>query len=174
MTKKEYIERYGEEWYKEYLEKKKKYYQENIGNIKEYKKQYYKDNAEHIKEQKRIFYKDNIDYFKQYYKDNTEYFKQYQHTKIGRANSLVQAYKQIDKRKNRGECTLTSDWIVENIFNSKCVYCGETDWKKLGCDRIDNSLPHTQDNVVCSCWDCNNERKSMSFEEFTQKKTTSK
>lgn len=43
---------------------------------------------------------------------------------------------------------------MENIFAKPCAYCGETDWTQLGCHRIDNSKPHTIDNVVCCCRKC--------------------
>lgn len=99
----------------------------------------------------------------------SEKIKNYYRTPIGRAIYLANTYRQNDKKHNRGECTLTSQWIINNIFSKSCIYCGETDWRKLGCDRIDNSLPHTPDNVVCSCWNCNNERKNKPFEEFLQK-----
>lgn len=84
-----------------------------------------------------------------------EYNKQYYQTPMGRASYLVQHYKQMDKEANRGECTLTAKWIVENIFTQKCAHCNETDWRKLGCNRLDNSKPHTPDNVEPCCWEHN-------------------
>ena len=56
--------------------------------------------------------------------------------------------------------------MVENTFNDHCLYCGETDWIKLGLDRIDNSKPHTPDNVVTCCEKCNTKRGNKSYEEF--------
>ena len=88
-----------------------------------------------------------------------DYLKQYIKTPRGRANNLLCGYRASDEKYNRGECTLTADWIVENIFSGqKCVYCGESDWKKLGCDRIDDSLPHTPENCQPCCWKCNNQK----------------
>lgn len=92
--------------------------------------------------------------------------REYNKTPIGRARYLVNAYKQKDRKTERGVCTLTSRWMVDNIFADRCLYCGESDWKKLGCDRIDNDLPHTIDNVVCCCTKCNSERGTKTFEEF--------
>ena len=43
-----------------------------------------------------------------------------------RAKSLVQNYRVEDKKYNRGECTLTADWIIENIFSKPCAHCGKT------------------------------------------------
>lgn len=163
MTKQEYITRYGEEWYNEHILKHNtNYYQDNKDKVTKYHKQHYKDNKEKYKQ----YYKDNkeklIEYYKQYMKD----------TQIGRANHILQAYKRNDKKYNRGECTLTADWIVNNIFNSKCVFCGESDWKKLGCDRIDNSKPHTPENVQCCCRKCNVKKSRHSIEEFLDKMDT--
>ena len=145
MTKIEYIARYGEDAYKEHLSKCKKY-----------SKKYNQENK-----------KKHSELMKQWREKNQEYYKQYKtETQIGRANTLVSAYQQSDKKSNRGECTLITDWIINNIFTSKCVFCGESDWKKLGCDRIDNSKPHTEDNVQCCCADCNRKKYTMTNEEF--------
>lgn len=84
-----------------------------------------------------------------------EYQKKYNNTPMGRALYLVNAYNQKDKIYNRGQGDLTAKWIVENIFTQPCVHCGETDWHKIGCNRIDNSLPHTIDNVEPCCYKCN-------------------
>lgn len=47
-------------------------------------------------------------------------------------------------------------------------YCGECNWTKLGCDRIDNAKGHTKDNVITACWECNDLRGRMklSVEDF--------
>lgn len=76
-------------------------------------------------------------------------------TFIGRAKHLIESYIQQDKKYNRGECTLTQQDIFD-LWEQGCYWCGETDWHKLGADRIDEKKPHTLENCVCSCWDCNN------------------
>lgn len=96
----------------------------------------------------------------------TDWLKQYRQTPIGRAVYLCNNYKRLDKKYNRRECTVTAQWIVDNIFTKPCVYCGETDWRKLGCDRIDNDLPHTLENVVCCCEECNKKKGKRTYEEF--------
>lgn len=88
----------------------------------------------------------NLEKVVQYNEDNPE-----KH----RAMYLVQDYKRNDKEHNRGECTLTAKWIIDNIFTKHCVHCGESDWRKLGCNRINNDLPHIPDNVEPCCGDCN-------------------
>lgn len=166
---------------KEYL---KNYYLKNKERIK----QYYQDNKEDILEKRREYRKKNSGKIKQYYNDHKEHYRQlekewaqnhkeyykdknskYYQTPEGRAANLLHCYNRDDK--NRGfdvSENITRDWIVLNILNGQsCVYCGESDWTKLGADRIDNSKPHTPDNVVCCCGKCNNERGTKySFEEF--------
>lgn len=105
-------------------------------------------------------------YHQEHKEEIAEYEKQYKKTPNGRAKYLASSYCRCDKKANRGECTLTTQWIVDNIFSKPCHYCGETDWHKLGCDRIDNSKPHTEDNVVPCCWDCNRKRHTMDYEEY--------
>lgn len=146
------------------LERTKKYRETHKEEISERNKRYREANKERISE-----------YFKDRYKDHKEKIcerintrrKVYRNTKPGRAKMLLDAYKQYDKKKERGECTLTVEWIIENIFSGQvCHWCGESDWMKLGCDRIDNALPHTPENVVCSCEYCNKDRKQKSYEEY--------
>lgn len=92
--------------------------------------------------------------------------ERYNSTMFGRAVYLNSAYRYKDRKYNRGEGDITPQWIVDNIFNKPCHYCGETDWRKMGCDRIDNSLPHNADNVVPCCKDCNNQRHRSKYEYF--------
>ena len=84
-----------------------------------------------------------------------EYRVKYRSTQFGRANSLLYGYRREDKKRNRGECTLTEDFIIENIFSKPCAHCGESDWRKIGCNRLDNNLPHTPENVEPCCMKCN-------------------
>lgn len=84
-----------------------------------------------------------------------EYVKKWQNTPYGRANHLLNSYKQTDKLAKRGECDLTTQWIVDNIFSKPCAHCGKTGWDVIGCNRLDDSKPHTKDNVEPCCFDCN-------------------
>ena len=82
---------------------------------------------------------------------------EYNSTPYGRAIQLLTNYRLSDKLKKRGECTLTAEWIVEHIFSQPCAHCGCSDWRKIGCNRLDNNLPHTPDNVEPCCKKCNDE-----------------
>ena len=75
--------------------------------------------------------------------------------KKDKAQKLKARYNDLDKKKFGVKNDLDANWILEHIINSKCEYCGKTDWIELGCDRIDNSKPHTKDNVICACGRCN-------------------
>ena len=111
---------------------------------------------------------ENPDYHAKWREENPDYDTKWRETPIGRASNLVNRYLQSDIKYNRGECTLTAQWVMDNIFSKPCHYCGETDWLKIGCDRIDNSKPHTPDNVVPCCAECNRKRGRKSYEEFTE------
>lgn len=158
---------YKHQWYiknKERLaEIKEKYRQEHKEDNKNYSKQYYEDNKKALSEYQKDYYQKNKEHIK-------ERVKNYFSTPIGRAKRLVTDYKRKDIKYNRGECTLTEKWIIDNIFSKECIYCGETDYHNLGCDRIDNDKPHTEDNVVPCCFKCNSERGKKTFEEFLRQK----
>lgn len=83
-----------------------------------------------------------------------------------KASKMISSYKCKDKKLGFQDfCDIDIDWMVENILNKTCVYCGDT--KRIGCDRIDNDKPHTKDNVVPCCIECNTARNNFfSFEEM--------
>ena len=193
MKKKDYIEKYGEEAYKKHLERNNKYYEshreeikdsnrkyreKHLEELKAWRKKYYQEHKEAVKDCNRKYREKHIEEVKEWTKkynqehleDINKHNRHYYSTPEGRASNLISAYRRRDRESCLGECTITQGWMVENIFASSCVYCGESDWRKLGCDRIDNTKAHTPDNVVCACWSCNSQRKSMSVEEFKLKK----
>lgn len=144
QARKEYNKQYYQDNREKILEQHKQYNKDNAEKIK----QYYQDNAERIKEQKKQYNKDNAERLK-------EYRKQYYQTPIGRASHLLGTYNRSDKKANRGQGDLTSEWIVERIFSQPCAHCGKEGWDVIGCNRLDNSLPHTMDNVEPCCFECN-------------------
>ena len=114
---------------------------------------------------------ENKDYMKKYRSTHRELVNkrnnEYRKTKKGRAISLISHYKFEDNKYNRGECTLTNEQLIQ-LWENGCYWCRETDWTKLGADRLDNSKPHTIDNCVCSCKKCNNERQTSSMKKVIQ------
>ena len=142
------------------------YYQRHRERIIESVAEYRQNNKEKIAEHKAEYYQNNIDYFAKYRNDTRS-------TPLGRANYLLDNYRRADKDANRGECTLTAEWIVEHIFTQPCAHCGKAGWKIIGCNRLDNSLPHTPDNVEPCCWECNTkleiERQKKAVYQYTKK-----
>ena len=168
--KKEYNRQYYLKNKEKMLEYRKQYYQDNREKILERTKQYALEHREEIREGRKKYhkkyYQDNKEKIEQYRKEHKAEISEYFKTPMGRAHNLISGYNREDKKYNRGKGDLTAKWIVENIFTSKCHWCQKDDWRKLGCDRIDNSKPHTKDNVIPCCIDCNNDRGTMTYEEF--------
>lgn len=139
------------------------YYQQNREERLEYQKDYYQENKEKVLEYQKDYYQENREkrskYYKDYYQENkehkTELERKYRKTPMGRASSLLKTYNKKDKFYKRGKGNLTAKWIVENIFSKPCTYCGITGWEIIGCNRKDNALPHTKDNVEPCCPQCN-------------------
>ena len=76
-------------------------------------------------------------------------------TPSGRAKWLVDDYKHQDKVYNRGEGDLDYQWLLVNILLKPCTHCGKTGWDIIGCNRLDNTKPHSKDNVEPCCAECN-------------------
>jgi len=87
-------------------------------------------------------------------KDIKELGNQEQKDKISK---MLSAYRIKDKKHNR-VFNLSKEFFKENIISKPCYYCGST--KNIGCDRIDNSRGHTEDNVIPSCYICNTVRNN--------------
>lgn len=156
MDKKEYNKWYYETHKREIIEQHKEYVDKNREKYREYNKNSYQRNKEKV-----------LDKHKEYYVNNLDKRIEYTKTPIARANNLLSQYKRIDKGKN--EVDFNAQWIVDNIFSKQCVYCGESDWHKLGCDRKDNSKGHVKDNVVPCCYHCNVKKHSMNYHEYLYK-----
>lgn len=146
-------------------ERNRKYAENNPEKVKESKRKWYEANSEKVKEYVRKWYEENKDDFNAYHKEWIKE-KRKKDPILARAQRICDSYRTNDKKYNRGKCALTAKWIIENIFSKPCFYCGETGWEIMGCDRINNDLPHTPNNVVPCCKECNNKRRSKPFEEF--------
>lgn len=134
---------------------------EHKDEIAEYNAKYAENHKDKIAEKNAKYRAENPDY-------NAKWQKEYRKTPIGRAGCLAGAYDQSDIKYNRGKCTLTPIWIVDNIFPMPCHYCGAMGWEIMGCDRVDNSKPHTPENVVPCCAECNRRRGLKSYDEFVE------
>lgn len=126
-------------------------------------------NKEELKEYKKQWRLNHLEKEKEYIQKNREKIKEYrkkwEQTQYGRAYRLLNNYKLMDKRKGfETTVDFNAQWIVDNIFSKPCAHCGETDWHKLGCNRLDNSKPHTKDNVEPCCFKCNAKLSISEFE----------
>ena len=78
--------------------------------------------------------------------------RKYRETPMGRALKLLGNYRRMDIKNGFGDVIdFDAKWIVNNIFTHKCAYCEESDWHKLGCNRIENNLPHIKSNIEPCC-----------------------
>lgn len=111
----------------------------------EYMRQWRAKNPEKARESSRKW-RDN----------NPDYMKELRSTPIGRAKMLLYSYNKMDRDRGLPHGDLTAEWIEENIFTKPCAHCGITGWDIIGCNRLDNSKPHSIDNVEPCCPTCNN------------------
>lgn len=81
--------------------------------------------------------------------------KERQHNPTYRAKHLLCNYNTMDRNNGLGKGDLTAQWIIDNIFSQPCVHCGKTGWENVGCNRLDNTKPHTMNNVEPCCGECN-------------------
>lgn len=153
-----YIKEYRQKNKEKILKQMKEYRETHKDECSEYNKQWRENNKEYLKKYREA-HKEEINHIK----------KKYAKIPMGRACYLVNAYKQLDEKYNRGECTINAKWIVDNIFSKPCHYCGKEGWKIIGCDRKDSSLPHTPDNCVPCCRECNRKKGTMPYDEYIKK-----
>lgn len=123
----------------------------------ERKREYYKKNKERILLRQKRYYESHKD-------ERKEYRERYSKTYDGHCMIVLRSCKNFDKVNNRPEGDLTLDWVKKQLKKG-CVHCGNTDFTKIGLNRIDNSLPHTQSNCEPCCWDCNRKLAGEYFKE---------
>ena len=78
---------------------------------------------------------------------------------------MISSYKAKDAKNGLNVCDIDIDWMIDNILTQNCVYCGDNN--RVGCDRINNNLGHTKNNVVPCCIECNVARNNyFTFDEM--------
>ena len=137
---------------------KKKYFteEERQKARKEQKKRWDEEHRERKREQDRRWKEKNKEKRK-------EYNSQYYNTFKGHCIEVLNRCIGIDKAKNATN-NLTLEDVME-MLSKGCAHkdvCGVTDWKLLGLNRINNTLPHNKDNCEPCCWECN---KRLWYEE---------
>ena len=169
-------------WFESHREQEKernrKYNATRKESMKEYNKKYRAEHKEYYQEYMKKWELEHKEERKAYAQEKKRwlaYNKTRRTTESNRAHALSLDYRYTDK--GRGLDTgnnIDGPWIEEHIFATKCIYCGDSRWEHLGCDRIDNNLPHTPENCVCACGICNCERegRKMSVAEFVEYRKT--
>lgn len=112
-------------------------------------------------------------YRQEHKEEKLKYVKKYYKTLNGYCSHIKSAYIQEDKKHGRIVETLPDDYITLEYFmdaiKQPCFYCKEhKSFNEMGLDRIDNSKPHTIDNVVPCCTECNKKRGKKTYEEFLE------
>ena len=94
----------------------------------------------------------------------------YHETKQGRATNLLTSYRQFDMRRFGLYPDLTQEDIIRICFSegSKCIWCGNDNWRELGLDRLTNEKPHSVGNVMCCCSKCNTQRHRRTLGEYLE------
>ena len=149
---------------------------DNPQYFKQYWKQYYADNADAIKQYIKQWRADNADAIKEWRANNAEhlkqYWKQYYATIEGYARNVRKNNLKADRKQGRigaNEDPLPSIEQYIELLQQRDYYDGKQyHWSEMGLDRIDNSKPHTIDNVVPCCTAHNRQRGRKSFEEFCE------
>ena len=157
---KECMKQYKKQYRAEHAEAIKQY-------MKQYKKQYYAENREEILEKNKQYNAEHAEAIKQYFK---QYFKQRYATIEGYARNI----RKNNLRADRNQCRIgvnedplpTIEQYIE-LLQQRDYYDGKQyHWTEMGLDRIDNTKPHTLDNVVPCSTKNNKRRQKMNFEEF--------
>ena len=147
-------------WRDENPEYYEKYYEKNKEKIDEYQQNWREVNKEWLKEYNQKRYEENKEEIN---KSNNLRAKLYRMNSIvGRANALRNSYIYSDRKANRIGDVLPEDYVtlqdVIRLIAKKCAHfdeCGTYGWRKIGLNRLDNSLPHIKSNVEPCCCECN-------------------
>jgi hypothetical protein len=106
--------------------------------------------------------------------DNIEYRKEC----LKEVDKKIASYKTQDINKNKyDDNNITQEQVIEKLVSSKlkCYYCKcnmvifynkVRDLEQWTLDRIDNDLPHSNDNVIVSCLRCNLQRRCQNKDKF--------
>lgn len=166
-------EKLAEQNHQYYLDNKERfdaYRIEHKDERNQYMKEWHDSHKEHEENYRIEHREERLRYSKQYNKDyyelnkekESERKKQYYNTLRGWSNVIVSHCIEADLKAKRIGKELPKDyvdveWTMEQIQKG-CSHkdiCGTTDWKKVGLNRINNSLPHIKSNCEPCCWECN-------------------
>ena len=167
--KKQYSKQYRAKHKEEISEKRKEYqhqyYTEHKEGKSEYNKRYRVEHKDDISESKKQYYQENRE-------EMLEYWKQYYSTIKGYCYNIRKNNIREDRIYGRiGEEVPDNYPTIEYYIDAvqqPCIYCKKhKPFNEMGLDRIDNDKPHSLDNVVPCCTECNVKRgRWHSHDEF--------
>ena len=168
MYNKEYRKKYYLKNKEKIADKQRKYYEERgTTNYALFGKKWYEKNKEKNLERSRKWQRNNrkrtVKIVQAYVKRNKEkvqnYLKRYEQTKAALFRTT------LSNAKRRGYEFSLSFEDFDAITSRSCFYCGENE-KRIGIDRIDNSIGYTKENSVSCCKICNYMKRTMTKEDF--------
>ena len=154
---------YNAEWRAKNPTYDAEYYQANKEKIAAYNAEYYQANKEKKAAYNAEYYQSNKEKKAEYYQANkdkiAEYYASYynpQKNPMNWAKRMVADYRQMDRQHGFGDKdTISVDYFIQHIANQPCAHCGKQGIGLIGCNRLDNTKPHTIDNVEPCCQSCN-------------------
>ena len=149
-------------------EAKKQYYDEHKEEKLAYHKQWYDEHREEQLEKMKKYYVDNADFFRAYDKQRYATIERYSYNI--RNNNLYADIKRHRIHASQDPLPPLS-YYIEKFSEGIDYYDGKKyPFNELGFDRIDNSKPHTIDNMVVATTEHNIDRwhKQMTVEEYKE------
>lgn len=138
--------------------------------------QYYTANREHMLERQKQYNADNAERLKQWRDDNAEHIKQYKKQYYATIEGYARRIRNNNLGEDRKQGRIGADedplppleQYIELLQQSDYYDKKHYPFNEMGLDRIDNSKPHTIDNVVPCSTKNNRRRGRKSFEEFCE------
>ena len=139
---------YNAEWYQTHRDSELKRAAEWRAKNPTYDAEYYQAN----KEKNAEYYQSNKEKKAAYNAD----YSDPQKNPMNWAKRMVNGYRHMDRERfGYDSKTITAEWFLEHIAYQPCAHCGKQGIGLIGCNRLDNTKPHTIDNVEPCCQSCN-------------------
>ena len=166
---------YMRKWRADHPDYARQRYAKKKDELREYHHSWCIEHKDEVNEYNRKYRQEHPD--KIYTPKHKKYYRQYQNMRyktdpVYRAKIIFNTDKQRDKQKglmpdNPTDYPTREEFI--EMIQQPCIFCGETDWHKIGLDRIDSTKGHIRGNLQPCCKSCNDRKQDMSNEEFIEK-----
>jgi len=159
----------------EYLDKIRRYYQENINTITLYQQSYREDNKPRLNDYNRKYYLNNHDALKaksrKYHHDNSDDIK-VKHSRWAELNSdkvYLLRHRRRARFKDLPHTLNKEQWAKsKEYFENKCAYCGKP-VELLVQDHfiaLTKGGEYTHNNIIPACQNCNSSKYNNDFFEW--------